>query len=170
MELEKIIRDVPDFPQPGILFKDITTLLQDGAAFAQAVDQMLLPYQGMKIDKIVAVESRGFIFGGIMAYRLGCGFVPARKAGKLPWKTIRAEYTLEYGSNVLEMHVDAVKEGERVILVDDLLATGGTAAAVARMLESQGAVIAGISFLIELDFLKGRTNLTQYPVHSLIHF
>jgi adenine phosphoribosyltransferase len=168
MELEKLIRDVTDFPQKGIIFKDITTLLQDGAAFRQALNQMLKRYLDAAIDKVVAIEARGFIFGGVLAYRLGCGFVPARKPGKLPAQTIREEYTLEYGSNTLEIHQDSINKGDRVLIVDDLLATGGTALATAKLVEKLGGEVVAIEFLIELGFLNGREKLLKYPLHSLI--
>lgn len=170
MELEKLIRDVPDFPQKGIIFKDITTLLQDGNAFRQAMNQMLKRYLDAAIDKVVAIEARGFIFGGVLAYRLGCGFVPARKPGKLPAQTIREEYTLEYGSNALEIHQDSINKGDRVLIVDDLLATGGTALATAKLVEKLGGEVVAIEFLIELGFLNGREKLLKYPVHSLIAY
>jgi adenine phosphoribosyltransferase len=170
MDLEKIIRDVPDFPKPGILFKDITTLLQDGDAFRQAVNRMLKEYLDAKIDKVLAIEARGFIFGGVMAYKLGCGFVPARKPGKLPFRCVREEYTLEYGSNSLEIHEDSIRPGEKVLVIDDLLATGGTALAAARLVEKLGGEVAGIEFLIELAFLNGREKLSRYKVHSLITY
>ncbi|MBN2347104.1 MAG: adenine phosphoribosyltransferase [Candidatus Aminicenantes bacterium] len=170
MDLEKIIRDVPDFPQKGIVFKDITPLLQDGAAFRLALNRMLKKYLEETVDKVLAVEARGFILGGVLAYKLGCGFVPARKPGKLPYRTIKEEYTLEYGSNALEVHEDAVKPGERVLIVDDLLATGGTALAAARLVERLGGEVAGIEFLIELDFLHGRDSLSGYRVNSLIRY
>ena len=170
MELEKLIRDVPDFPQKGIVFKDITTLLQDGKAFRQALNQMLKRYLDTSIDKVVAIEARGFIFGGVLAYRLGCGFVPARKLGKLPAQTIREEYTLEYGSNALEIHQDSINKGDRVLIVDDLLATGGTALATAKLVGKLGGKVVAIEFLIELGFLNGREKLLKYPVHSLITY
>jgi adenine phosphoribosyltransferase len=170
MELEKLIRDVPDFPKKGIVFKDITTLLQNGDAFRTAINQMLKKYLDATIDKVVAIESRGFIFGSVLAYKLGCGFVPARKLGKLPAQTIREEYILEYGSNALEIHRDSINPGEKVLIVDDLLATGGTALATAKLVEKLGGEVAGIEFLIELEFLKGREKLLKYPVHSLIVF
>ena len=170
MELETIIRDVPDFPKKGIIFKDITTLLQDGEAFRLALNRMLKKYLDTKIDKVMGIEARGFIFAGVLAYKLGCGFVPARKPGKLPYRTIREEYTLEYGTNALEIHEDAIKAGEKVLIVDDLLATGGTALAAALLAEKLGGKVAGIEFLIELDFLKGREKLAKYPVHSLITY
>ena len=170
MDLKKILRTVPDFPKPGINFIDITTLLQDRNAFKYAVNLMIKRYLGLEVDKIVGVESRGLILGGAMAYKLGCGFVPARKPGKLPFRSIREEYTLEYGTNALEIHADAVTAGERVLVVDDLLATGGTALAVARMVEKLGGKVVGVDFLVELDFLHGRDKLRGYDVHSHIHF
>lgn len=168
MEFEKLIRDVPDFPKKGILFKDITTLLQDGEAFRQAMNQIMKKYLDARIDKVVGIEARGFIMGGVLAYKLGCGFVPARKPGKLPAKAIREEYTLEYGSNALEIHQDSINKAERVLIVDDLLATGGTALATARLVEKLGGEVVAIQFLIELGFLHGREKLTPYPLHSLI--
>jgi adenine phosphoribosyltransferase len=170
MNLEIIIRDVPDFPKKGIIFKDITTLLQDGEAFRLASNRMLKRYLDDKIDKVVGIEARGFIFGGVLAYKLGCGFVPARKPGKLPYSTIREEYTLEYGTNSLEIHDDSIAAGDRVLIVDDLLATGGTAQAAAKLAEKLGGEVAGIEFLIELGFLQGREKLKKYPVHSLITY
>ena len=170
MEFEKLIRDVPDFPQKGIMFKDITTLLQDGEAFRQAMNQVMKRYLDAGIDKVVGIEARGFILGGVLAYKLGCGFVPARKPGKLPFKAIREEYTLEYGSNALELHQDGIRKGERVLIVDDLLATGGTALATARLVEKLGGEVVAIQFLIELGFLHGREKLLKYPLHSLIAY
>jgi adenine phosphoribosyltransferase len=170
MDLEKIIRDVPDFPKQGIVFKDITTLLQDGDAFRLAVNRMLKKYLDVKIDKVLGIEARGFVFGGVLAYKLGSGFVPARKPGKLPYRSIREEYTLEYGSNALEIHEDSIQSGDRVLIVDDLLATGGTALAAAKLVEKLGGEIAGIEFLIELGFLHGRDKLAGYKVNSLIKY
>jgi adenine phosphoribosyltransferase len=170
MEFEKLIRDVPDFPKKGIMFKDITTLLQDGEAFRQAMNQIMKKYLDARIDKVVGIEARGFILGGVLAYKLGCGFVPARKPGKLPAKTIREEYTLEYGSNALELHQDGIRKGERVLIVDDLLATGGTALATARLVEKLGGEVVAIQFLVELGFLNGREKLLHYPLHSLIAY
>lgn len=170
MDLEKIIRDVPDFPQKGILFKDITTLLKDKDALKQTIEMMAEKYRGKKVDKIVGIESRGFIFGSAVAYILGCGFVPARKPGKLPAKTISESYTLEYGSNTLELHEDAIQPGENVIIIDDLLATGGTAAAVAKMVETLKGNLLGIEFLIELEFLNGKEKLKNYNVSSIIKY
>jgi adenine phosphoribosyltransferase len=168
MELEKLIRDVPDFPKKGIVFKDITTLLQDGNAFGQAIDQIVKEYLDAAIDKVVGIEARGFIFGGVLAYKLGCGFVPARKPGKLPHRAIREEYTLEYGTNSLEIHEDSISRGDKVLIVDDLLATGGTALAAARLVEKLGGEVTAIQFLIELGFLNGREKLLKYPLRSLI--
>jgi adenine phosphoribosyltransferase len=170
MEFEKLIRDVPDFPKPGIIFKDITTLLQDGGAFRQAMNQILKKYLDEKIDKVVGIEARGFILGGVLAYKLGCGFVPARKPGKLPAPAIREEYTLEYGRNALEIHQDSIANGDRVLIVDDLLATGGTALASAKLVEKLGGEVVAIQFLIELGFLHGREKLLKYPLHSLISY
>jgi len=170
MELEKLIRDVPDFPKKGIVFKDITTLLQNGDAFRQAVNQMVKKYLDARIDKVVGIESRGFIFGAVLAYKLACGFVPARKPGKLPYRSIREEYTLEYGTNSLELHDDSIQKGERVLIVDDLLATGGTALATAKLVEKLGGEVVAIEFLIELGFLHGREKLLPYTVHSLISY
>ena len=170
MDLEKYIRDVPDFPKKGIVFKDITTLLQDGDAFRLSVNRMIKKHVDGKIDKVVGVEARGFVLGGVMAYKLGCGFVPARKPGKLPYRSKREEYTLEYGTNALEIHEDAIRAGEKVLIVDDLLATGGTALAAAKLVEMLGGQVVGIEFLIELGFLHGRDKLRGYPVHSLISY
>lgn len=170
MNLRDTIRDIPDFPQKGILFKDITTLLKNPAAFKQSLDEMANIVRGQKIDAVVGMESRGFIFGAPLADRLGAGFVPARKLGKLPAATVQAEYALEYGSNTIEMHKDAIKPGMRVLIVDDLLATGGTAEATARLVEGLGGEIAGLVFLIELKFLKGREKLSGYPVTALIEY
>ena len=170
MNLRDTIRDIPDFPQEGILFKDITTLLKNPAAFRQALDEMTNIARGQKIDMVVGMESRGFIFGAPLADRLGAGFVPARKLGKLPGPTVQADYDLEYGTNTIEMHKDAIQPGMRVLIVDDLLATGGTAEATARLVETLGGEIAGLVFLIELLFLKGRSRLTNYPVTALIEY
>ncbi len=170
MRLKKLIRDVPDFPKQGIVFKDITTLLSDGKALRRAVSLMAKPYRKMQVDKVVAIEARGFIFGALLAFKLGCGLVPARKKGKLPFRTITEEYALEYGTSTLELHSDAIAAGEKVIIVDDLLATGGTALAAARLVERLGGEVLGIEFLIELEFLKGRQKLLTYPVRSIIRF
>jgi len=170
LDLAKTIRSIPDFPKPGILFRDITTLIQDKVAFRQAVDAIVAKFKKKKVDLVVAVEARGFIFGGAVAYRLGAGFVPVRKKGKLPWKTKSVTYELEYGTDTLEIHQDAVPEGARVLIVDDLLATGGTVKAVTNLLESLGAKIVGIAFVIELFDLNGRQKLAKYPVVSLVKF
>ncbi len=170
MELEKFIRDVPDFPQKGIIFKDITTLLKEKEAFQHVIHLMEEKYKGKHVHKIVGIESRGFIFGGVLAYLLGCGFVPARKPGKLPAETIQEDYALEYGTNTLELHVDAIAEGENVVIVDDLLATGGTAQAVAKLVERLKGNILGIEFLVELDFLNGREKLDGYTISSYLHY
>jgi len=164
------VRDIPDFPKPGIIFKDITPILADAELFALAVDMMAAPWLDAGINKIAAIDARGFILGAAMAYRLQCGFVPVRKKGKLPWKTVGAEYDLEYGSNALEMHCDAVSPGERVLLVDDLLATGGTAKAATEMLKQLGIDVVGITFLVELSFLNGRQLFTDPVPYSLIKY
>ena len=169
-DLKKCIRDVPNFPKEGIIFKDITTLLKDKDMFKKAIDAILEQYKGKKIDKIVAVESRGFIFGGALAYEMGIGFVPVRKKGKLPSKTVQATYELEYGTDTLEIHEDAIKEGENVLIVDDLLATGGTAKATATLIEDLKGKVAGIAFLIDLTFLNGVKKLEGYEVSSLIQY
>jgi adenine phosphoribosyltransferase len=169
-DLKKLIREVPDFPKPGILFYDITTLLKDPVGLRQAVDVLADHYAGRKIDRVVGIEARGFIFAPMVAYRLNAGFVPVRKPKKLPAATARATYNLEYGQDALEMHRDAITPGREVLIIDDLLATGGTAAAVAQLVESLGGRVAGIGFLIELEFLKGREKLTRYEVHSVLKY
>jgi adenine phosphoribosyltransferase len=169
-QLKRLIREVPDFPKPGILFYDITTLLRDKTGFAQLIDLFSEHYIGKQIDLILGMEARGFIFGPALAYRLNAGFVPVRKPGKLPAATIKVEYELEYGSNALEVHKDAVQKGQRVLIVDDLLATGGTAEATARLATSLGGEIAGLAFVVELDFLNGREKLKPYNVFSLLHY
>ena len=169
-QLKRLIREVPDFPKPGILFYDITTLLKDPVGLRQAVDVLADHYAGRKIDRVVGIEARGFIFAPIVAYRLNAGFVPVRKPKKLPAATARATYNLEYGQDALEMHRDAIIPGQEVLIIDDLLATGGTAAAVAQLVESLGGRVAGIGFLIELEFLKGREKLTRYEVHSVLKY
>jgi adenine phosphoribosyltransferase len=162
------IRDIKDFPTEGILFKDITTLLKDGPAFRAVVDMLAENYAKERVDVVVGIESRGFIFGGAVAHQLGAGFVPVRKLGKLPGKTIEVEYELEYGRGALAVHEDAVKPGQRVLAVDDLLATGGTMAATLRLVQQLGGKVVGVAFMIELAFLKGREKLKGYPLHSLI--
>src|SRR2546430_3208267 len=168
--LKKLIREIPDFPKKGILFYDITTLLKDKVGFATLIDALSEFYLLKNIDLVLGMEARGFIFGPALAYRLNAGFVPVRKPGKLPAATARAEYDLEYGSNVLEGHKDAIQKGQRVIIVDDLLATCGTAGATAKLAASLGAEIAGLGFVVELDFLQGREKLKQYDVFSLLHY
>jgi len=170
MDLAKMIRDVPDFPVKGILFKDITTLIRDPDAFQEAVDALVDRYIDKDIDIVAAIESRGFIFGAPLAYELAAGFVPIRKAGKLPAEKISASYTLEYGTNTLEVHKDAIRRGQRVLLVDDLLATGGSAKAAAELIEKLGGEVVGIAFLIELKFLNGLEKLKGYDVFALIKF
>ena len=169
-QLKKLIREVPDFPKKGILFYDITTLLKDKTGFAQLIDLFSEHYIGKQIDLILGMEARGFIFGPALAYRLNAGFVPVRKPGKLPAATVKVEYELEYGSNALEVHKDAIEKGQRVLIVDDLLATGGTAQATAKLATTLGAQIAGLGFVVELDFLKGRDKLKPYDVFSLLHY
>jgi adenine phosphoribosyltransferase len=169
-QLKKLIREVPDFPKKGILFYDITTLLKDKTGFAQLIDLFSEHYIGKHIDLILGMEARGFIFGPALAYRLNAGFVPVRKPGKLPAPTVKCEYELEYGSNCLEVHKDAIGKGQRVLIVDDLLATGGTAEATARLVKSLGGDIAGLAFVVELDFLNGRDKLKPYNVFSLLHY
>jgi len=169
-QLKKLIREVPDFPKKGILFYDITTLLKDKTGFAQLIDLFSEHYIGKQIDLILGMEARGFIFGPALAYRLNAGFVPVRKPGKLPAATVKVEYDLEYGSNCLEVHEDAIEKGQRVLIVDDLLATGGTAAATAQLAKSLGADIAGLAFVVELDFLNGRDKLKPHNVFSLLHY
>jgi len=168
VDLESYIRDVADFPKEGVLFKDITPLLADPAAFHETIDRLAEPYVDAGITKVMGAEARGFILGGALAYRLGAGFVPARKPGKLPYKTTKAEYALEYGTDTLEMHEDAVGPADTVLVIDDVLATGGTAAAKAQLVRSTGAVVAGFAFLMELDFLHGRDKLGDTRIVSLI--
>lgn len=170
MELTEFIRDIVDFPRPGIIFKDITPLLNNNQAFKRAVDLMAVMVEPAGFDSIVCAEARGFIFGGALAYKLNRGFVPVRKPGKLPFKTLSQSYDLEYGQDSMEIHEDSVKPGEQVLLVDDLLATGGTSRALINLVEKLGAKVAGIAFLIELSGLKGREKLKPYPVFSLIKF
>ena len=168
--LKKLIREVPDFPKPGILFYDITTLLKDKLGFATLIDKLSEHYLSEDIDLVLGMEARGFIFGPAVAYRLNAGFVPVRKPGKLPAATRKYDYALEYGTNTLEIHQDAIEKGQRVIVVDDLLATGGTAQATAKLAESLGAKIAGLGFVVELDFLHPREKLPGYDVFSLLHY
>jgi adenine phosphoribosyltransferase len=165
-----MIRDIPDFPKPGIVFKDLMPLIGDAGAFRQTVDDLADWSRGRAPDVILGAEARGFIFGGALAYALGCGFVPARKPGKLPWKTVQATYDLEYGTDTLEVHADAIVPGARVIVLDDVLATGGTAAAKVDLVTSQGGVVVGALFVVELTFLHGRDRLGGTDVHSLVRF
>ena len=172
MTLEQLvkskIRDVPDFPKPGILFKDITPLLQDSNSFHQVIHYFVNRYQNQKIDAVLGIESRGFIFGAPLAYKLGTSFVPIRKEGKLPHKTINHSYTLEYGEAVIEMHVDAIRRGDRVVIVDDLLATGGTAEAACHLVEKLGGVVVECAFVVELGLLKGREKIKNRDIVSLV--
>jgi len=169
-DLKQYIRDIPDFPKKGILFRDITTLLNKKERFSEVIDVLTRRYADKKIDAVVAVESRGFIFGGALAYRLGAAVVPVRKKGKLPYKTFSAAYSLEYGEDTLEIHEDAFQQGARVLLVDDLLATGGTMAAVVDLVKKIKAEIAEITFVIELSDLKGREKLKDYPIYSMVKY
>ena len=168
--LRSYVRDIADYPIEGVTFRDITPLLGNAAALAQAVDGMVEQFDGVAIDHVVGVEARGFIFGAAVAYRAGAGFVPVRKAGKLPWAVVREEYSLEYGSDKLEIHRDAIHPGERILIVDDVLATGGTAAATAKLVEALGGVVAGLSFLIEIDELGGRARLGDRSAKALLHY
>ena len=169
-DLRAKIREIPDFPKPGILFYDITTLLKDGKSFKKAIDLMLDPYKKENIDIVVGMESRGFIFSAPMAYQLGAGLVPVRKLGKLPAETITVEYALEYGSNTLEIHRDAIESGQRVLIVDDLLATGGTVRGTIELIERLKGEVVGLAFLVELEFLKGRERLEGRRVTSVIKY
>jgi adenine phosphoribosyltransferase len=166
--INEAIRSIPDFPKKGIIFKDVTTLLKNGDLFAEAVDYMYDHYRNIDIDLVAGIEARGFIFGAALAYKLNVGFIPIRKSGKLPAKTIEETYSLEYGTDNLEMHEDAIAQDEKVLLVDDLLATGGSAEAACRLIERVGGIVVGIAFLIELAFLNGKNKIKDYDVHSLI--
>jgi adenine phosphoribosyltransferase len=169
-DLQKLIREIPDYPKPGILFYDLTTLLQDQRGFHSLVDKLCDHYSGDKVDIVVGIEARGFIFAPALAYRLGAGFVPVRKPKKLPWKTASVTYQLEYGSDQLEIHQDAVRPGQRVLLCDDLLATGGTAAAAIDLVRQLGGESVGAAFAVELNFLHGRTKLPDIDVFSLLKY
>jgi adenine phosphoribosyltransferase len=169
-DLKKLIREVPDFPKPGILFYDITTLLKDAAGLKAVIDALKARYESAGLDTVLGIEARGFIFAPALACALGAGFVPVRKPKKLPAATEGVEYALEYGTDRLEIHRDAIAPGQRVLILDDLLATGGTAAAVARLVEKLGGQVAGLGFVVELDFLKGREKLPGYDVFSLLHY
>jgi adenine phosphoribosyltransferase len=168
----ELIRDVPDFPKPGIVFKDITPLLRNGPCFRLVVDRLAdqIVHEGRRPEAVACPEARGFIFGSALAYRLGIGFIPIRKPRKLPYRTCAVQYALEYGTDSVEMHIDAIEPGQRVVLVDDLLATGGTIAACAKLLEGRGAKVTGCAFLVELDFLRGRSRLGKYPIFSLVRY
>ena len=170
MDFKSLIRDVPDFPKKGILFKDITTLWKDGPAFAETVRLISEEFKGKKIDTVMGVEARGFIAGAPVAYALGAGFIPVRKPGKLPSKTLKEVYSLEYGEDAVEVHVDAVRKGDNILIVDDLLATGGTACAMTKLVGKLGGHVAGIAFLVELEFLNGRSKLPGYDIYSIIKY
>ena len=169
-EIREKIRNVPDFPTKGIQFKDITTLVKDGESFAKVIDLFDERFRGKNVDVVVGIESRGFIFGGALAYKWKVGYVPVRKPGKLPAEKIREEYTLEYGTDAMELHTDAINPGDKVLIVDDLIATGGTIAAAARLVERLGGNIVGIAALIDLAFLKGREKVSQYDVCALVEY
>lgn len=169
-QLKQLIREVPDFPKPGINFYDITTLLKDGEGFEMTIDALEEQCRGLDVDTIIGIESRGFIFATPLAYKLGVGFIPVRKPKKLPAECVSISYDLEYGQDTLEMHKDAVSKGHRVLIVDDLLATGGTARAVVDLVEGVGGTVAGLLFVVELDFLNGRGKFEGHKVHSLIHY
>ncbi len=169
-QIKKLIREVPDFPKEGINFYDITTLLQDADGFKMTIDWLVEQVKDEKIDTVIGIESRGFIFGTPVAYKLGAGFVPVRKPNKLPWEKVSVSYDLEYGQDTVEMHKDALGENHNILIVDDLLATGGTARAVADLVEKVGGKIAKILFIVELDFLKGREKLSDYNINSLIRY
>ncbi len=172
MDFKSVIRTIPDYPKPGIMFRDVTTLLGNARAFRTTVDQLVQPYAGMQIDKVAGIEARGFILAGAVAHQLSVGFVPVRKKGKLPWKTIGQTYDLEYGTDTVEIHEDAVQKGENVLLVDDLIATGGTAEAAIKLIEKAGGNVVGCSFIIDLPELKGRRRLEKMgkKVLSLVEF
>ena len=169
-KLHAAVRDIPDFPKPGILFKDITPILANGELFKIAIQLFVEACEGKNIQKIVGIDARGFLFGAAAAYHLGVGFIPVRKKGKLPYKTESAAYQLEYGEAVVEMHVDAITPGERIMLIDDLLATGGTSAAAAKLIRQMGGELVGAQFLIELEFLNGRKNLDTVPIQSFLKY
>jgi len=170
MDLKAAIREVPDWPKKGILFYDVTTLLKQGRLFEQTINALIEPYKNKKVDLVLGMEARGFIFAPTVAYALKAGFVPVRKPGKLPAATLKASYELEYGTDSLEIHQDAVKPGQRVLIVDDLIATGGTAKATAEMADKMGADVVGLAFVVELAFLNGRNELTKYDVHSILKY
>jgi adenine phosphoribosyltransferase len=169
-QLKAAIREVPDWPKKGILFYDVTTLLKSADRFREAVDALIAPYRDKKVDLVAGIEARGFIFAPTVAYALGAGFVPVRKPGKLPSATHKASYDLEYGTDSLEIHCDAVEPGQRVLIVDDLIATGGTARAVAELIQRMGGTVVGLAFLVELEFLNGRQKLQNYEVTSILKY
>lgn len=169
-QLTSLIRDIPDFPEPGVVFKDITPVLADAPAFAQLIDALAAPYHDSGVSKVAGIEARGFTLATPIAGRLGAGFIPVRKPGKLPFETVREDYALEYGTDALEIHVDAVFKGEKVVLVDDVIATGGTAAAAIRLLRGLGADIVGFAVFIELGFLNGARMLDGVPLHALVTY
>ena len=171
-DLKKLIRSIPDYPRPGIIFRDVTTLLGDAQGFKAAIARMAEPYRASPIDSVAGIEARGFILGGAVADRLGCGFVPMRKKGKLPWKTIGQDYTLEYGIDTIEIHEDAIEPGERILIVDDLIATGGTAEAAVKLIRRSGGEVIGAAFVIDLPDIGGRKRLESLgvPCHTLMEF
>ena len=169
-DLKELIREVPDFPKPGINFYDITTLMKNGPGLRRVFDALHERYKGQDIGAVIGIEARGYFFAPAVAYALGVGFIPVRKPGKLPAKTVNVEYALEYGTDKLEMHADAVEAGQRILIIDDVLATGGTATAGAQLVERQGGIVAGLGFVIELDFLAGRQKLGGYDIFSLLHY
>jgi adenine phosphoribosyltransferase len=169
-DFKQYCRDIVDFPKPGIIFRDITGLLRNGPAFKRAIDALAEHYKGQKIDTVVCIEARGFLLGAALAYRLGAGLVPVRKKGKLPWKVYRRSYALEYGTDQLEIHQDSIEAGKNVLIVDDVIATGGTIAAVVELVKEMGGNIAGVAFLIELADLKGREKIKDVPVYTLIKY
>ncbi|MDD5130727.1 MAG: adenine phosphoribosyltransferase [Candidatus Omnitrophica bacterium] len=168
--LEKSIRNIPDFPKKGILFRDVTTLIKNKEAFKKSVDLLAKKFKTKKFDKVVGVEARGFIFGAAVAYKIGAGFVPVRKKGKLPFKAISTTYQLEYGTDTLEIHQDAISSGDKILIIDDLLATGGTVKAVIELIQKLGGKVGGIGFVVELTDLKGKDKFKEYPVYSLVKF
>lgn len=169
-DLKAAIREIPDWPKKGILFYDVTTLLKQGRCFEQAINGLIAPYRNRRVDLVLGIEARGFIFAPTVAYALKAGFVPVRKPGKLPAAVYQVNYELEYGTDSLEIHQDAIQPGQHVLIVDDLIATGGTAKAVAGMAEKMGAVVAGLAFVVELEFLHGRDKLSKYEVHSILKY
>ena len=169
-QITTLIRDIPDFPEPGVVFKDITPVLADASAFADLIDALAAPFMDAGIDKVAGIEARGFTLATPVAERLGAGFIPVRKPGKLPYSTLREDYTLEYGTDSLEVHTDAAATGERILLVDDVIATGGTASAAVRLLRNLGAEVVGFSVFIELVFLNGADSLSDVPIHALVRY